>query len=77
MYRIRIPLGLAFLSILAGIFYVEQSQNIVYPSQILTATMILAALWELYRMLENKGWQPYKQLGMCTAAIGLYCCYLR
>lgn len=71
MFRIRIPIGLLLLSIVAGICYLEYSQNISYVSQIIISILLIWGLWEFYRLYEHRGVRPYVWYGIFSGSVGL------
>lgn len=60
MYRVRIPIGIAFLCLVGLFFYIDLKTNTAYSTGIVLAWLISTALWELYAALQKKDLMPYK-----------------
>ncbi|NUM36550.1 MAG: phosphatidate cytidylyltransferase [Candidatus Brocadiae bacterium] len=60
MYRVRIPIGIAFLCLVGLFFYIDLKTNTAYSTGIVLALLISTALWELYAALQKKDLMPYK-----------------
>ena len=71
MYKVRIPIGIAFLCLVGLFFYIDLKTNTSYSTGIILAFLISVALWELYSALEKKDLMPYKGYATLFCFLGI------
>ncbi len=74
MYRIRIPIALAFLGMVGLFFYIDLKTNTSYATGSILAILISVALWELYKLLMARDFLPCAKIATfaCLSGIILY-----
>ena len=70
MYKIRIPIGLLLLGLIAGIAYLDFYSQSCYASGSILVLLVAGALWEFFSIFQRR-LAPYTLLAMSFAIGGL------
>ncbi len=71
MYRIRIPIGIGLLALMAGLVCIDFYTKSCYATSLVIMALILGALWEFYQIMAKRQYIPYTILAMGCAFVGL------
>lgn len=69
MYRVRIPIGILLITIVALLGYTDYKTNTTYATSSIMGLALLIALWEFYAMAKNRDYIPYTIYGLVSSAI--------
>ena len=69
MYRVRIPIGILLITIVALLGYTDYKTNTAYATSSIMGLASLIALWEFYAMAKNRDYVPYAFYGLLSSAI--------
>ncbi|WP_372365586.1 phosphatidate cytidylyltransferase [Candidatus Uabimicrobium sp. HlEnr_7] len=69
MYRVRIPIGILLIAIVALLGYTDYKTNTAYATSSIMGLALVVALSEFYAMTKNRNYQPYTVYGLLSSLV--------